>query len=60
MYHVMELFLFFPLNERMMNLLQKVRANNNLYDDMIVAFEVQVLEALDEKPRVCSVFLPIH
>jgi hypothetical protein len=56
----MELFLFFPLNERMMNLLQKVRANNNLYDDMIVAFEVQVLEALDEKPRVCSVFLPIH
>ncbi len=60
MYHVMELFLFFPLNERMMSLLQKVRANNNLYDDMIVAFEVQVLEALDEKPRVCSVFLPIH
>jgi hypothetical protein len=42
----------------MMNLLQKVSPNNGLYDDMIVAFEVQVLEALDES-QVCVV-LPIH
>jgi hypothetical protein len=42
----------------MMNLLEKVSANNSLYDDMIVAFEVQVLEALDES-QVCVV-LPIH
>jgi hypothetical protein len=49
---------FFPLNERIMNLLQKVSANNGLYDDMIVAFEVQVLEALDES-QVCVV-LPIQ
>jgi hypothetical protein len=51
-------FLFFPLNERVMNLLQEVSANNGLYDDMIVAFEVQVLDAVDES-QVCVV-LPIH
>jgi hypothetical protein len=42
----------------MMNLLQRVSVNNGLYDDMMVAFEVQVLEALDES-QVCVV-LPIH
>jgi hypothetical protein len=33
--------------------------HNLMMDMIVVAFEVQVLEALDEKPSVCVV-LPIH